>query len=229
MYADRALLNPISNREDLVLTISLSDDDAGVGINLTGTTLANTSAPFTSNAWTVTDGLIATTSSTPITIPTFPVGNQLSALALTVAPGLGILPGDAIRIADTATGNNVMIGTVVSYGSNSGALVCQIGYTWQFEIRRAGPKNTGAGYISWWDFGVPDDLGPLVKAVLGGGPNVGTISIIDVGFVQVFIPEIIIKTLNPGVHKAAMNMTDGVNTRQLLIGQLPILAGGLTT
>ena len=55
--------------------------------------------PFTSAAWTVTDGGILTPSATSITIPVYPIGNQLSALALTVGIGLGILPGDPVTIA----------------------------------------------------------------------------------------------------------------------------------
>src|SRR5260370_40968240 len=103
MYLARTLLAPRSNREDFLETFGLFDDDTGQPIKLDGCTTANGQA-FTASAWTVTDGLIVTTSSTPITIPAFPIGNQVSALALTVVIDLNILAGDPAAIADTATG-----------------------------------------------------------------------------------------------------------------------------
>src|ERR1700730_790351 len=130
MYAFPVDLPQTSNREDLLLTISLFDDDTGTPVKLDGTTTA-TPAPFTAAAWTVTDGAISTTSATSITIPVYPIGNQLSALALTVGINLAILPGDPVMIADTATGLNTMVGYVTSYTASNGALVCQIGCTFQ--------------------------------------------------------------------------------------------------
>jgi hypothetical protein len=82
----------MSNREDLLLPVSLVDDDLNQPINLSGTTGSGT---FSS--WNIVDGAIATTSATPITIPPFPIGNQLSALALTVGAGLATQPGDPGR------------------------------------------------------------------------------------------------------------------------------------
>lgn len=228
MWSDRILLPPFSNREDLTLLLSLFDDDLGQGINLSGTILANNGMPFTSSAWTVTDGAIVTTSATQITIPIFPIGNQLSALALTVGTGLGIVPGDQVVIADTATGKNIMIGTMVSYASATGALVAQIGMTYQCEIRRSAPKNTGSGYIPWYDFGTPDDLGPLVSATLGGAPNQGKILVVDMGVLNLNIPESVMRTLSSGTYELNMSIFDGVNTRQGIHARLPILYGGVT-
>jgi hypothetical protein len=230
MYVNRAFLSQVTNREDLLLSLSLFDDDTGQPIKLDGCTTAN-GLPFTASAWTVTDGTIVTTSATQLTIPVFPIGSQVSALALTVGTGLAINAGDPVTIKDTATGLNSMTGYVVSYASATGALVCQVGLTFQFEIRRGGPRNYGGGFVPWFDFGTPDDLGPLISASLGNG-----ITVIDVGYVQIFIPEAQFKTLGSGTFSgsttgtlnAAMTMTDSVSTRQIFLAELPVLYGGVT-
>ena len=237
MYVTPVLFPQVSNREDFLFTMSFFDDDLNQPINLSGITLAPANANgYTGNSWTVTDGSIVTTSATSITIPGFPVGNQLTALSLTVGTNLAIAQGDPIKIVDTATGLNQMLGYVTSYSANTGALIAQIGVTFQFEIRRGGPRQTNTtGYVDFYDFGTPDDLGPLLKASLGSG-----ISIIDVGFIQVLIPEATFRTLGSspggpsqpsggsGTFTVGMTMTDSVNTRQVLIGNLPVLYGGVT-
>jgi hypothetical protein len=140
MYANPVLLPQFSNREDLLLTISIFDDDTGQPVDLAGVKLA-LPQNFTAAAWTVTDGAIITTSATQITIPYFPQGSQLSALSLIVGVGLAIAAGDPITIKDTATGLNSMTGFVISYAGNTGALVVQIGKTFQFEIRKGRPGD----------------------------------------------------------------------------------------
>lgn len=234
MYITPLLFPQYTNREDFLTTISLFDDDTGQAINLSGITLFNPGLSFTAAAWTVTDGSIVTTSSTSITIPAFPVGNQLSALSLTVHTGLAILPGDPVTIADTATGLNTMSGYVTSYASSTGALVCQIGWTFQFEIRGETPNNTGAGYIAWYDFGTPDDQGPILQATLAN-----YIDIVDIGVLQINIPESVFKTILDVPYNsqsntyartflACMTMTDSINTRQIFTGRLPVLYGGVS-
>lgn len=189
-------------------------------MRLDGTTVANGQA-FTGNTWTVTDGAIVTTSADQITIPAYPIGDQLSALAFNVDPGLAILPGDPVTIADP-TGANTMTGFVTSYVAASGALVVQIGCTFKFEIRRGGPRNTGSGYSTWYDFGIPDEHGPLLSASLGDG-----ISHVDVGIIQIMIPEAMFRRLSTGTYSAALTVSDSVNTRQMFIGQLPVQFGGV--
>src|SRR5262245_40648697 len=105
-------LPPITNREDYLLTLSIFDDDTLNPIDLSGITLVNTGASFTSAAWTVIDGSIVTSSSTSITIPALPVTgtNNLTALSIVVGTNLNIIPGDAIQIQDTATGKNILNG-----------------------------------------------------------------------------------------------------------------------
>src|SRR5262245_32955100 len=138
MYGYPVRIPAFSNREDFVLSVSIFDDDTGDAVNLSGTIGSGTFAN-----WNVRAGAVLTTSNTSITIPALPLGNQLSALALTVPTGLGINAGDPITITDLS-GNNSMSGYVTSYAPNTGALVAQIGVTFQFEIRRKPPRNTGA-------------------------------------------------------------------------------------
>lgn len=226
MYIFPVILPQVSNREDFLLTVSLFDDDTGNPIALSGTTVAGMSA-FTSSAWTVTDGSIMTTSSTQLTIPVFPIGGTLLSVALTVGTGLGILAGDPITIADTATGKNSMVGYVLSYNSSTGALICQIGLAFEFEIRRKGRyPHSGSGYSVYYDIGVASDdaSGPLISAQLGNG-----ITIIDVGFIQINIPVSIFQKLHANTHLAALQMTDSVNTRQVFVGDLPVQYGGVIT
>jgi hypothetical protein len=224
MYQWPLSLPIFTNREDLLITGSIADDTTGNFISLNGITLALPSG-FTSNAWTVTDGLIVTSSSTSITIPGFPTGNQLSSLSLTVGVGLGILVGDPIIIADTLTGLNTMTGYVISYTPSNGALNVQIGFTFEFEIRRRRDQQwTDSGYTTWFDIGVEPDFGPLLSASLGNG-----ITITDVGFYQILIPESQVKTLTSGgTYMAALTITDSVNTRQIFLAELPMLKGGVT-
>lgn len=103
-----------------------------------------------------------------------------------------------------------------------------LGWTFQFEIRYVGPVNAGSGYIPWYDFGVPDNLGPILSATLNAGAGAGTIIIDDIGYMHVFIPESLMKSLCVGTYQVAMTAFDGTNTKQLFIARLPVLAGGVT-
>lgn len=223
MYGNSPIfLSPVSNREDFLLSISIFDDDTGDPVNLSNTVTIS-GLPFTGSNWTVIDGPIVTTSSTPITIPTPPIGNQLSALTLTVGIGLGFIPGDPVEIRGTNAPNNFMLGTVTSYTPSTGVLVCQIGSTFQFEIRRGSPRNDGSGYVPWYDFGTPGDIGAIIRASLGNG-----VMITDLGYLQVLIPESTFRRLHLGTYHASMTMFDGTNTRQVFIANLPVLYGGVT-
>lgn len=220
MYAWPVDLPAVSNREDFLLSASVVDDETGAFYNMAGVTGSGTF-----NSWTVTDGDIVTASNTSITIPQFPVGNQLLALALTVGTGLGILAGDPITIAD-ATGNNTMSGYVLSYAAATGALVVQIGVSFQFEIRKIGPRSPGYGYGGYgpsYDCGGASGNAPEITASLGNG-----ILITDVGYLQITIPESLFRKLHGGTHQVALTMTDSVNTRQLFVGSLPVIRGGVS-
>lgn len=237
MFQYTTYLPPFSNREDYLLTLSIFDDDTLNPIDLSGITLANTGANFTAASWNVVAGGIATTSSTSITIPTFPVtgSNNLTALSLTVGTGLAITQGQPVTISDTATGKNILNGFVVSYASGTGALVVQIGWMFQFEIRRGGYRNVGDGYQTWWDWGIPDDLGPILQANFSNG----YLSLISNNVVQILIPAAIVQSISgtsvfgsdqqPGTFKAAMIGSDSVNTRQFLTANQPFYFGGVLT
>ena len=223
MYINPVLLPQFSNREDLLLTVSLFDDDTDPKqpIKLDGCTTA-LPFPFTGSAWTVTDGAIVTSSTTPLTIPVFPLFSaSLLAMPLTVAPGLAINPGDPIVIADTPTGLNSMTGYVTSYSTSTGILIVQIGCSFLLEIRRHQNHNFD-GYSPWLEVGIAD-LGPILKATNGKG-----ISIIDTGVIQVLIPASMMQQLHGGTYQVGMIFTDGVNTRQISIGTLPVFQGSVS-
>lgn len=161
-------------------------------------------------------------SATALTVPVFPIfGASLLAMALTVGLGLAINPGDPIKIADTPTGLNYMVGYVASYVPGTGALVVQIGVSFLFEIRRSNDRHGGAGYVPWYDFGVSNECGPLIQAMNGSG-----VTIVDIGVIQILIPASLMQKLRGGTYSAALVMTDGVNTREIFIGQLPVIHGG---
>lgn len=228
MYIYPVQFPQVSNREDWLQSISIFDDDTGLPFEMSGTTRAVAGAAFTSNAWTVIDGAIVTTSATSITIPNFPIGNQLVALPLTVGLGLGMLAGDPITIQDTATGKNQMIGYVLSYVAATGALVVQIGQAFELEIRRwkisQGGGSFDDGYSTGNNIGTySSEGGPIISAQLGNG-----ILITDIGYLQILIPVSVFGTLHSRTHLVAMTMTDSVNTRQVFVGELPIQFGGVT-
>lgn len=219
MYAWPVLLPAQSNREDLLRTVALFDDDTGAAIDLSGRTLA---APgdFTGAAWTVTVGTIVTASASQLTIKDYPIGNEMQALALNVGINLAIAAGSLAIIAD-ATGKNTMYGYVTSYAPATGALVCQIGSAFEFEIRsHAHDYDSGFGGSSTIG---SDQSHPVISAQLGNG-----LAVVDLGKLQIRIPAATIAKLHHKTYGAAMTMFDGYDTRQIFIGKLPILSGGVT-
>jgi hypothetical protein len=86
------------------------------------------------------------------------------------------------------------------------------------------------GYLPYYDLGTPDGLAPILTASLtGDNVAIGTITITDVGFLQIFIPEKLMRGLHaPKTYMAAMTCTDGTNTRQLFLALLHVLYGGVT-
>ena len=223
MYADRIYLPEFTNREDLLLTVALFDDDTGDAIDLSGRTLA---APgnFTGNAWTVTDGAIVTNSVSPLTIPDYPIGGELLAVALTVGVNLGILPNHPVTIADP-TGKNTMTGYVQSYVPATGTLVVQIGFSYQFEIRRTGRHHGfDDDYAPFSGFNFDDNGGAVISAALGSG-----LTLIDVGTLQILIPELSMRKLHHHTYRASLTLADGApNTRQAFRARLPIVSGGVS-
>lgn len=225
MYQYPVILPTVSNREDFNLTVAMFDDDTGDPIKLDGCFTAS-GMPFTSGAWTVTSGAAVTTSSTVLTIPVFPIASAAQAsLFLFVGTNQAIAPGAPVTIKDTATGLNYMIGYVVSYTTSTGALVVQIGMVFLFEIRRTLPRDDlwGLGYSSYPAVGSYPDTGPLLKATLGQG-----IAITDIGYLQIIIPASMFQQLVGGTYSAALVTSDGIATRQIFAGTLPVIQGGVT-
>jgi hypothetical protein len=223
MYAWPVLFPPLTNREDLLVTVSLFDDDTGAPLDLVRRTLA---APgdFTAAVWTVTSGAIVTASVTPLTIKDYPVGLEMQALALTVGVGLAILAGSPVTIADTATGLNTMTGYVTSYAPATGKMVAQIGVAFQFEIRGSQRDDDFGAYGSSSQIGTDCFEQPIIAAQLGSG-----ITVIDLGVLQIRIPESTIAKLRHKTYGAAMAMYDGADTRQVFIGKLPVQSGGVAS
>lgn len=219
-------LEPTSNREDLLRTISIWDDDTGDPINLSYTVTAS-GLPFSGTTWSIISGEIAIDYIGPLTIPAPPIGNELSAFTIPIGidfDGL-LVPGNPVKIQDP-TGTNYMLGTITSYNNTNGILVSQIGNTFQFEIRRQAPRNGDimwGGYTPWANFGTLDNEGPLIMAALGTG-----LTIVDIGVLQILIPELTMRKLQLTTYGAYLTMTDGVSVRQVMIANLPVLYGGVT-
>jgi hypothetical protein len=212
-------LPQVSNREDLLLTTAIWDDDTGTPVDFSGRTLA-VPGNFTGSNWNVVDGPIITSSTTMLTIPDYPIGTNT--ISLTVGTNLGILPADFITIADP-TGHNTMFGNVLTYAPTTGALVVQIGSTFEFEIRELHPRHHhNDGFTAFGDLGVASHSAALIIAQLGSG-----ITIVDVGTLQILIPVMRLQILRGKTYSASLIATDGVNTRQLFIGRLPVLYGGV--
>lgn len=225
MYAWPVLFPALTNREDFLRTVSLFDDDTGEALDVSGRTLA-AAGDFAGNAWTVTSGTVVTASVSQLTVKDYPFGNEMQALALVVGLGLAILPGDPVTIADTATGLNTMTGYVTAYAPATGAMVCQIGSAFAFEIRGTYGSNaydSGFGSQSS-QVGEYCDTGPIIAAQLGN-----MLTVIDVGIIEIRIPASVVLKLQHKTYGASMAMFDGSDTRQLFVGKLPVLSGGLST
>jgi hypothetical protein len=105
-----------------------------------------------------------------------------------------------------------------------------LGWAFQFEIRDAGPRDTLDGYLPYYNGTTIDTLAPILTASLtGDNVSTGTITIVDIGVLRVFIPEKLVKTLRaPQTYLIAMSCTDGTETRQLYLDRLQVVYGGVT-
>ena len=99
--------------------------------------------------------------------------------------------------------------------------------SWQFElqIRHQGPleENARIGYSVFYDIGTFPSHGPIITAQLGTG-----IQLTGIGQLAIVIPVISMQRLHLGTYLASLDMTDSVNTRQIFVGQLPIIFGGVS-
>ena len=107
MYAYPIYLPEFSNREDLLLTVALYDDDTGDPLDMSGCT-RTLPGSYTNNLWMVTDGPYVSISQSVLTIPDYPIGGELLAVALVIDPNLPVFPGDPISIASLPGGTAVV-------------------------------------------------------------------------------------------------------------------------
>jgi hypothetical protein len=177
----------------------------------------------------VTVGTANMFSGTVLTIKDYPFGNEMQAIALQVAvvpPATlpQLLPGGQVTISQTFKPKNSMTGTIISYSQATGAMVCQIGVAFQFEIR-GNHRGDGScdGYGSSSSIGSDDFSAPVITAQLGNG-----ISVVDVGKLQIRIPAATMSKLRHKTYSVAMTMFDGSDTRQVFVGRQPIQDGGVT-
>jgi hypothetical protein len=103
MYAYPVYLPEFTNREDLLLTVALFDDDTGDALDMSGVTRVLPGS-YTNNLWMVTDGPYISLSHTQLTIPDYPIGDELQSVSLVVDPGLPFMPGDPVSIANAPGG-----------------------------------------------------------------------------------------------------------------------------
>jgi hypothetical protein len=220
VYINPLLFPQVSNREDLLRTVALFDDDTGEAIDPSGRVLA-AAGDFTAANWVVTSGDVVTASVTQLTIPDYPIADQLQAVALTVGAGLAIAAGSPVTIADAAAGLNTMTGYVTSYAPATGALKAQCGAAFEFEIRgqHRGEDDDAYGPSSYFGGGACE--APLISAQLGNG-----LTLVDLGKIEIRIPAVTMARLRHRTYGIGMSAYDGYDSRQLFIGKLPVFGGG---
>lgn len=103
-----------------------------------------------------------------------------------------------------------------------------LGWTFQCEIRRGGPRNTGSGYIPFYDIGTPDNFGPLIAFTLNAPFGAATIIIDDIGFMHLWCPESVFRTLSSSTYELNLIGFDGTFTFHIIKARLPVLYGGVT-
>lgn len=222
MYAWPTYFPDTTNREDFFNDVAIFDDDTGQAQNLAGINLQSP-MPFTSSLWTVIVNGIATTSTSTLTIPYYPIGNQLLQVALTVGQNLTVPANSPVVISN---GMNSMTGYVTSYVASTGAMVCQIGWGFHLEIRHKRQHRRRDDYSPWYTIGgggdYPFHQDALITAWLGNG-----LMITDLGYVTINIPYSEMHRLRNHSYEITMVGYDGAPSfRQILLGTLPILDAG---
>lgn len=93
------------------------------------------------------------------------------------------------------------------------------------ELRCAGPSAGFYGYPThsiWYDaFGGPP--APQLTAAIGSG-----ITVVDVGAFQINLTPDQMRTLRPGTYDVGCLITRDGDARQLFLGKLPVLFGGVS-
>jgi hypothetical protein len=222
MYAPSTQFPEITNRESWSQLIGVYDDDSGDPISL-----SNIGGQGSFSAWNVQvmnalygDTVLTAQSSSNLTI-----GN--GTVNAVIGAGLAISAGQYVNFAAQSDATNFMQGQVASYNPTTGAITFSVAsVSIQLEIRRAkGPGYNRDGYGPYATVGEYDWGAPILTASIGNG-----ISIVDTGIFQVYFSETSMRSLGPGMHSVAATLTsaDGIDTRQLFLGRLPVAYGGVT-
>lgn len=105
---------------------------------------------------------------------------------------------------------------------DTGDLLDLTGWTFECELRRRGPMvNDSSGYTPNYDYGGVNDYGPVVTP---------TVTVVGTGQIQLATTLLQMRSLCPDTYSIALTGTDagGTNTRQLFLGTLPVVFGGVT-
>lgn len=223
MYQPSTQFPEVTNRESFTQLIGVYDDDNGDPVSLT-----NIGGSGTFSAWDVQvmNALYGDTVLTAASASALTIGN--GTINATIAAALAITPGQYVNFAAQSDATNFMQGQVVSYNPTTGAISFNVAsVSIQLEIRRErGPGYNRDGYGPYATVGEYDWGAPILTAAIGNG-----ISIVDTGIFQIYFSETSMRSLGPGMHSVAATLTsaDGIDTRQLFLGRLPIAWGGVTT
>lgn len=224
MYQPSTQFPQITNRESWSQLVGVYDNETGDPINLT-----NTSGQGSFSGWVVQiaaslygASLLTTTSSTVLM-----VGN--GAFNAILPTGLAIAAAQYVTFIAQNAQTNWMQGIVSSYDPDTGAISFTVAtVSIELEIRRAqrnGSDFRDSGYGANYTLGSYDWGAPILSASIGNG-----ITIIDQGIFQVYFSETQFRSLGSGMHSVAATLAsaDGIDVRQLFLGRLPVLSGGVT-
>lgn len=96
--------------------------------------------------------------------------------------------------------------------------------TFVLEVRRTiNPRSGYGGYGNSYDYGSYNDYGPVISLALGNG-----IAVVALGVLQIDITLAQMRSLSPDVYSVGMTVSDADSTRQIMLGRLPVLFGGVS-
>lgn len=97
--------------------------------------------------------------------------------------------------------------------------------TFTCEVRRERTSGNWSNTYStnYSDVGTDDFSGPIITLSLGSG-----LTVIDTGKLQVSFTLEQMRTLYPDTYSIALICSNGVDTRQIFLGTLPVLFGGVS-
>lgn len=103
--------------------------------------------------------------------------------------------------------------------ADTGELIDLTGCTFLCDVRRQGPMFGSSGYgDSYGMVGSYDDYAALVSP---------TVSVVGTGQIQLDLSLTQMRSLPPGSYMIALSVTLDDDTRQLFVGELPVIYGGL--